>query len=202
MEEKRDYSLLRPFDLEAFKAGEKALFIKGADVPEVRAYVAGPDKDGRICIADEYGSYQIVSCAIEAYCMAPLAWVRKSADEDALWPVYKGDVLYCEGTAQTVLGTKTDADGDTFLTFTDSHFDAWLSGPWGDCGSTLTWTPPKKKREGWIAIKTIGNPINYISWCSHICSTKEQAENEFGASSVIVVPIEWEEPDGQEGGAK
>lgn len=87
----KDFSKLRPFDLEAAKRGE-ALFASVSEPKKVLKYVAGPDKCGAVVVCDENGYF----CYRyrNQLCMAPLAWVRASATDPTLWPVYKGDVLW------------------------------------------------------------------------------------------------------------
>lgn len=175
MEEKKDYSLLRPFDLEAAKRGEPFVYWNGSP----RQYLGGPDKTGRVAIMDDEGVIQLSETYQENYRMAPLAWVEGK-------PVYRGDVLYFGGEEYTVDG------GTEQVAFSTTH--AKKRGPlpapeW----STLTWTPPMVKREGWV--------VADINAARRM--TKERAEEIVGEyTNLRAIRIEWEEPAGQEGGVK
>ena len=83
----KDYSLLRPFDLEAAKGGagltnETTVF----DCKPVWKYVAGPDSAGFIAVEivenGRLASPALTSC----FRLAPLCWVEGK-------PVYPGDAL-------------------------------------------------------------------------------------------------------------
>lgn len=187
MNTKKDYSLLRPFDLEAAKAWEAICWHEDGDVA-INVYFI---KECVIpvfeeCLEDEQCWIFNYQQCNEYLRMAPLCWVEGK-------PVYKGDgPLYHH---------KQDRAG--YYTFTAEYFkDGKLclkSEPEGYLVASpenLTWTPPKVKREGWIAVQK-GNPcFGYAALCSHVCATKEQAEKHYGAASVVVVRIEWEEPAG------
>jgi len=84
---KKDYSLLRPFDLEAAKAG--ALLTKQGPVNSSAkspfTLAAGPGTDGDCAVQDALGNIWV--CHGDCLCMEPLAWVEGR-------PVYKGDVLH------------------------------------------------------------------------------------------------------------
>lgn len=84
MEQQKDYSMLRPFDLEAAKRGEKICWHKqGCDIAFVGAMSNGQ-------IVYEYIQEQIISsCNSSQFRMLPLAWVEGR-------PVYKLDVLWHE----------------------------------------------------------------------------------------------------------
>ena len=148
----KNYSKLRPFDLEAAKAGGN---VCGMSKETQRTYVAGPDSSGWICFMDENGVF--VYGRSDNYRMAPLAWVRKSSDEDVLWPVYKRDVLYYaeQGYGMAVEGYNPHVQGESGVLgeivwrSDDCAFKigtkAWA--PW----DSYTFTPPKVKREGWVS---------------------------------------------------
>jgi len=91
MEQKKDCSLLRPFDLVEAKAGNRIAWHINGDEGDL---VAGPDIDGRICIDWEgkrRGDRGLVVCdaILEAKYLriAPLCWVEGR-------PVYKGATLH------------------------------------------------------------------------------------------------------------
>lgn len=189
MEQKKDYSLLRPFDLEAAKAGE-AICFKGVESSTSVTYVAGPDKAENI-ICDVGGYFK--EYFHTALWMAPLAWVEGK-------PVYKGDVLY-----RPTLGPQKyvaerierDDDGDVFLRYANGGGSSWLEGP-EDMGLDVTWTPPKVKREGYIIILE-GMGDNCHETMEEAEKVKEIYAKDYPYS--IVVKAELEEPVGQEGGA-
>lgn len=128
--EKKDFSLLRPFDLEAAKRGEAICLFNGA---EDWKYISGPDSKGFLCLEVKQTGVFIVSSK-DIFCMAPLCWLEGS-------PVYKGDVLYDKeyGTRQAVsrLGAH-----DTLETYQPRKDGAYVI-----CLEDATWTPPKVKRK-------------------------------------------------------
>ena len=79
----KDYSLLRPFDLEAAKAGAKVCYGSNGDCESV-TFLAEAGPDGDHAIRDHEGN-----CYVEpdyGLKMAPLCWVEGR-------PVYPGDAL-------------------------------------------------------------------------------------------------------------
>lgn len=147
----KDYSRLRPFDLEAAKPGDDFVLIKGGE-DKPRKLIARPDKSDWAIFENEHGAYNFGLLA--AYLTAPLAWVRASADDDTLWPVYKGDVLYyaeqgygmaVEGYNPHVQG-ESGALGEIVWRSDDCKFKlgSKMWAPW----DSYTFTPPKVKREG------------------------------------------------------
>lgn len=92
---KKDYSLLRPFDLEAAKHGEPICFSSGA---KITRFIDGPDSVGDLVFVVPDGQFYFTR--EKEIRMAPLAWV-----EDR--PVYRGDVLYNKvGQELTATGEK------------------------------------------------------------------------------------------------
>jgi len=79
--ETMNYKLLRPFDLEAAKAGAK--ITDKTEIEHTFAAEAGPDGD--MAVRDPQGNVFVMDLS-EAR-MVPLAWVEGK-------PVYPGDVLY------------------------------------------------------------------------------------------------------------
>lgn len=123
-----DYSLLRPFDLDAAKAGYALVCTHDGSS---RKYVAGPDTEDKIIVTDANGVFQKSGYYREHYCMAPLAWIEGK-------PVYEGDVLYVLGKPREVIGTSRSAEG--WLLAQDAplmHFNP----------DAASWNPPKVKRE-------------------------------------------------------
>lgn len=172
----KDYSLLRPFDLEAAKCGDKLLWASGDEYP--CRYLAGPDGLGDVAFEDSEG-YLFVRDASE-FSMAPLCWVEGR-------PVYKGDVLYrpAFGSQEFVADSvERDKDGDVFLRYTNGGRSSWLEGP-EQMGRDMTWTPPKVKREGWMNCYKNGENSVY--------PTKEKADRSASYARVACIRIEWEE---------
>lgn len=184
----KDYSLLRPFDLEKAKA-EEALCGINAEGPI--KYVAGPDKDGCVAICNHKDELMVKSPKILR--MAPLTWVEGR-------PVYKGDVLYLRGEKRVVSHVSVvrifeGDDEDKFLCFSCGR-SSWVEGPSSNTFEVppFTWTPPKVEKEGWVNIYKSG-------FISQPHPTKEKADSYADNSPVACVNprvacirIEWEEP--------
>lgn len=182
MNTEKDYSLLRPFDLEAAKAGEAICWHEDGDVALdvmfIRDRVVPVFENAFTEKLEQVAFFTQSECGVYLR-MAPLCWVEGK-------PVYKGDVLYYERGKIEIEGVSSWLSCEVMRSKFGFNIKA----------SCLTWTPPNVKREGWIAVQT-GNPcFGYAAWCSHVCATKEQAEKNYGAASVVVVRIEWEEPAG------
>lgn len=174
MEHTKDYSLLRPFDLEAAKRGEAITDSCGGNV----VYIDGPDAGGNYAVRID-GHFAVGSN--ERLRMAPLCWVEGR-------PVYKGDVLY--------MTTGIDA-GKPFVPhqFNGGRLISTLNDTAKHYyrPEYLTWIPPKVKREGFAVIR-----INL-----HTREEAEAFLKQFIGMNPIadvmqgeprVVHIEWEEP--------
>ena len=174
----KKFEELRPFDLEAAKAGAPICYMDG-DIPsswfihDDVLYVEWSNEPER------FVQFK-ADTGLDRWCMAPLCWV-----EDR--PVYKGDVLwnklypeYRYDVARFENGRIYSLQNETY-----SHCEEI---------EDLSWTKPKKmvKKEGWIAVKTGEKPVSYAAWCSHVYETKEQAEAHYGAQTACI-RIEWEE---------
>lgn len=167
----KDYSLLRPFDLEAARAGEPiCALVNGGTKVAPRTFVAGPDSMGYFVVVPEDGCYRFGRA--HEYRMAPLYWVEGR-------PVYPGDVLWQTTLAGDVLKRKAkqiSADG-SYLEFDET-------GSWAMDGSVskLSWAePPPKPIKRWINIY----PANSFE--------SQDSANEYAASSRIAC-IEIELP--------
>lgn len=173
----KDYSLLRPFDIEAAKRGEKVCCIDGA--PRTLILEAGPDGEHVFkslsgnCFLSDGSSLR----------MAPLAWVEGK-------PVYKGDVLYqpqlsnIEYVADRIY---RDTDGDVFLYYKNG-WSSWIEGPLYDDSSSqvrVTWQKPKTKREAWANV--------YPDRLASLYETEVKANMYASKERVACVRIEWEE---------
>lgn len=170
----RDYSLLRPFDLEAAKAGEPLCSIVGS---LQREFVAGPDASGRIVVSIE-GKFN--TCWPGDVRMSPLCWVEGR-------PVYKGDVLFWKSQPSSpCIAEKMMEDG--WLAFRPS-----VTEPVGIIHpSGLTWQKPKGKREGWVNLyPTTYEKLAAIS--SSVYPAKEDADHCANSTRIACVRIEWEE---------
>lgn len=166
-----NYELLRPFDLEAAKAGAKITDM--GMIEHAFAAEAGPD--GNMAVRDPQGNVFVMDLS-EAR-MVPLAWVEGK-------PVYPGDVLY--QNTPSLPGARTVVSG-TAEGIVD-HLGNWNGI------AHLTWTPPKVKKEGWINLyskkgMSKGMPVTG----GQILPTKAVADNEAFDGRVACVRIEWEE---------
>ena len=201
--EKRDYSLLRPFDLEAAKAGvlltcppssNGSHLFEGAPIWK---YVAGPDVDGRILVElIETGRFAELA-EPESFRMAPLAWVEGL-------PAYKGDVLYSkhfatcapplpDGGKFTVTGFRDSGVGGGCLAAGEaSRFHFTLP-------SSCSWTKPAQmvKRQGWVNVyRYSGSRVDEKrpqACLSEAYKTRELADKQAFSDRIACVPIEWEE---------
>ena len=82
----KDYSLLRPFDLDAATAGAAIVaLVDGGTKMEPRGFVKGPDCMGYCVVVTDEGVYRLGKD--HEYRMAPLCWVEGR-------PVYPGDGVW------------------------------------------------------------------------------------------------------------
>ena len=165
--EKRDYSKLLPFDLEAVRDRGEAIIDTDGDAV---AYLAGPSAKDEICV--DMGAFGFGLAIASDLRMAPLAWVRKSADEDVLWPVYKGDTIYyenqnygmvVEGYNPRIKEKESVAFGEVVWSPHDGNFTvgekSWA--PW-DC---YVFTPPKPKPHIKMLCYFTGVELRWIKEC-------------------------------------
>lgn len=174
-EQKKDFSLLRPFDLEAAKRREPVCTFRD-DEPSVAVHIFD---SGKIAI-DWASRADIISYAgNEQYelRMAPLCWVEGR-------PVYKGDVLYWKPESRRVVVAKVDNTKKCPLIDEDGR-------PYKI--ENLTGTQPKVKREGWVNIypKIISNET--IAKNCNVYASKEVANCEASPNRIACIRIEWEE---------
>lgn len=127
----KDYSLLRPFDLEKAKAGE-AIAQCGGNTAEIRWIARSGNNKMNIVEYRTVASGNVVSYMSDEHLyMSPLAWVEGK-------PVYKGDLLHSDIGPRIIVG------------FDGKHLRGVVeeNAPWGLFSpENLTWTPPKKTRE-------------------------------------------------------
>lgn len=167
MEQAKDYSLLRPFDLEAAKNG--ALLTGGAwtahlfDGTAAWKYIAGPDVEGNVLV-EIICSGRFNLFPAECFCMAPLCWVEGR-------PVYPGDNLYWKN------GCGVFTAGGRMV---------------GVELNSLTWSKPKRtvKKAGWINIY----PLSWMDGrAGAIFQTKTEADSSARSGRIACTRVEWEE---------
>lgn len=143
--EKKDFSLLRPFDLEAAKRGDAFVFISPVTGEQkTRKLIA--EKNGQLVV--DYGdTFQIttIDFAADGYRMAPLCWVRTSVEDDTLKPVYKGDVLYSLSNNPDHAAV-LKGESQRIRNITENRF-LYSEDGWHILPQNLTFTPPKGKRK-------------------------------------------------------
>ena len=167
MEQAKDYSLLRPFDLEAAKNGVlltggagKAHFFDGTATWK---YIAGPDVEGNVLV-EIICSGRFNLFPAERFCMAPLCWVEGR-------PVYPGDNLYWKN------GCGVFTAGGRMV---------------GVEPNSLTWSKPKRtvKKAGWINIY----PLSWMDGrAGAIFQTKTEADSSARSGRIACTRVEWEE---------
>lgn len=177
-EYEKDYSLLRPFDLEAAKRGEAIIDTDGDECN----YIAGPHKETAEIVVEFPCDLGFMTCMAQNLRMAPLAWVEGK-------PVYKGDGLFHDCGPCVVIGGPIREDHDLRIKVDRMGFESDAQIPY------LTWTHPKVKRE----IKLLAHlDADQLFWL------REGAQPKWPA---VRVPsedktVEVEEPADQGGGAK
>lgn len=165
----RDYSMLRPFDLAAAKAGKQICYFDG----ELAKQVMINEKEIAIDFESEGICLFCGELSTKNLRMAPLFWLEDK-------PVYTGDVVYLQ---------KCDKrDGQARIIYSVVGLQVWFdSGTNVPDSSYITWKKPKTKREGWINVYT-----NYTG--GEIYLTQEDARNGAMDGSVIdTIKITWEE---------
>lgn len=131
--EKKDFSLLRPFDEEAVKRGESICTCYGQKL----SHQAGPDVMWMVTILTEHGC--MTAYRTQDIRMAPLCWVRTSVEDDTLKPVYKGDVLYHINDKNSFTYKVRGLDSENGILFENYDFR--------EDKSYFSFTPPKVKRK-------------------------------------------------------
>lgn len=179
-----NYELLRPFDLEAAKAGAKITDM--GMIEHAFAAEAGPD--GGMAVRDPQGNVFVMDLS-EAR-MVPLAWVEGK-------PVYPGDVLYWNDNStkpgsKFTAGNRVLPEGLVMGSSTTTKGATFTYG--GMYAAQLTWTLLKVKKEGWINVY----PANGASQGAPICggcvhATKEKADRDAILDRIACIHIEWEE---------
>lgn len=178
-------SLLRPFDLEAVKRGEKVVW---TDDPQDDAgtqwqYVDSDSCANEIVIKSEgLGFIVLGGGEYDHMAMAPLCWVEGR-------PVYRGDVLYYvqHGAYRKFVVQDLNSFAPTAPVFLEDVPNERGVGCWMS-PEKLTWNPPKVKREGWLNIYSggrVGTAARH---------TREEADHEANSDRLACIHIEWEEP--------
>ncbi|MCB4358466.1 hypothetical protein [Quatrionicoccus australiensis] len=173
----KDYSLLRPFDLEAAKRGE-AICRKDGQSME---FVAGPDSVDDIVYLTKGGGGEFGFRCVNNIRMEPLCWVEGK-------PVYKGDVLYHPLKGKCVIDIVLSIT-DHVAAIHDSGAFSVLHSPSAD---DLTWTPPKVKREGWVNVYPTSTG-SFMARTSDAYESENNANDFAQPSRIACVRIEWEE---------
>lgn len=188
MEEKKDYSLLRPFDLEAAKRGEAICLLNDGE----RKFLA-VSSAGYIITEDPRDSCVGILKATHLH-MAPLAWAPVSRDDPTLRPIYEGDVLWHTGFGENRTALRR-GDSPGFIYTQERPNTATPI-------DHLVWQKPVRmiQKTGWIAINTAKRPkdAKYTHWCSHVCATEQLAREYYVGESVVVAPVSFEVPEGKE----
>ena len=128
MNQEKDYSLLRPFDLEEAEKGNPICWKISGEIVE---YVSGPDICGSVCVSMNNYLYLTQYSGLR---MAPLCWVEGK-------PLYKGGTVYsdCGQGPFKIVGVTGNG---TVLTTKESGWAVYIDA--------ATWVAPKVKREGWM----------------------------------------------------
>lgn len=176
----KNFELLRPFDLESAKAGDKFFWINmECEFLGISKHPGGVNGGATIRAEHDGGMSYVYPNEAKAY---PLCWVEGR-------PVYKGDVLYM--TTGYYVGKP----------FVPHQFNGFmLISELNDTTKHryrpeyLTWTPPKVKREGWINIyPKSGLHHGCAAQTSHAFQSKEIADWAATAARITCIHIEWEE---------
>lgn len=180
MEQTKDYSLLRPFDLEAAKAGEIVQWYQDNSTLE---YIGPSTSLGEAgCFKwlsgeDTTGTYE--GYKAEQLRMAPLAWVEGK-------PVYKGDVLYSSFFKEHP-SDKENLTGHFVVGGygTDGQFYKAANAAFRTTINSCSWNNPKVKKSGWM--NSYGSGENYVY------PTKDRADAMATHNRKACIEIFWEE---------
>lgn len=185
----KKYEFLRPFDLEAAKAGAPICYRDG-DIPtswfihEDVLYAEWKSSP------EQFAQFK-TNTGLDRWRMAPLGWVEGR-------PVYKGDRLWrryrsLPGEWVVVSGT-TESSTGKFLTFEKSGSE-WADNRDGD----LSWDKPVTmvKKEGWINVYKRREDMSgcHTAFISHAFTSEAEAEQRRDVRSNFVktIRIAWEE---------
>lgn len=163
----KNYDLLRPFDLDKFKAGDLVVWSLEIDEEvETGKFVAGPDCNRGICILwDKDSGLQTYDDTeqTEFLRMAPLAWVEGK-------PVYKEDVLYDWWRGSRIV---VGVAGEYLKLVTRK------GEPWSLLHqSTISWTPPKPKTKQLTMFAYLDTRSGYLTWNTSECLEQMRVPSE------------------------
>ena len=160
--------LLRPFDLEAAKAGD---LLTDPHSNYLWSYVAGPDAIGKHILgveSDQSKGVFTCPCKAENLRMAPLCWCEGR-------PVYKGDVLY-GAYGENVVKAANSLPG---WLLSEAGIDFQVEG--------CTWTKPKIKKSGWM------NRYPTSGFGGALYETKARADLNALSNRTDCIEVHWEE---------
>lgn len=188
-EYQKDYSLLRPFDLEKAKNGELICWWEDGTKAE---YIGecGMNNENDICVKyledSSRGKVRKNTYVMnESYYfrMAPLAWVEGK-------PVYKGDVLYGKNFPEYRYDV-SHADDNNIFTIENE------TGSYCNAPENLTWNKPKQKKSKkvWGNIYPETDVIGQISYSGNWYGSEHIAKlnSLLGCIGQVELEINWEE---------
>jgi len=171
MEHKKDYSLLRPFDLEAAKWGDKIFWLE----TECTFFGNSCNEFSKPMYVVEHVSGMSYAPSNELR-ISPLAWVEGR-------PVYKGDVLYkCNlDDSRTAI---SPINGESFCVYCKDDISGGLEDidRFVTLTNYLTWEKHKTKRYGWV---------NVYDQNFHAC--QRDADISSNSGRIACVHVEFEE---------
>ena len=190
----KDYRLLRPFDLEAAKRGEKICWNEDGFLAE---YIGpcGMHDENDICIKwiDGSGLAEIGHYVMHEslyFRMAPLTWLEGR-------PVYSGDVLYKKaktwGKFVKVTGAKPDGEF-LILECDEPHYSGTEYAD--NRRGWLSWQKPKTTREGWVNLYSNRHglmPNVQLDNGKPFKSYDNAMQNGIHDDYIGAIKIEWEE---------
>ena len=173
----KDYSLLRPFEPAAVKAGAKLVVESWQGLLD---YVAGPDKSGWIVCNNENDAFVFVSK--DRAKVPPLCWVEGK-------PVYPGDMLEVELVSggdwreATVARSESAHDGERIIA--EGVGKEIINAPVSMC----RWPRPKPVKR-WVNIYP-GMYLGFANCSTTAHSTEEAAKRDISnGGSIACVEIE------------
>ena len=171
MEYEKDYSLLRPFDLDAAKRGESICCATGADA----TYICGPNSLNSIVVQWHDDRFSVMH--ISNIRMKPLFFVEGK-------PVYKGDVLF----------NTTGAIVRRVVSMRIGCGEVLCEDGIGYDINELTWSAqPKVKREGWINVYGYHRPAYIHRTRKDADFSATRACGNADNRRIACVRIEWQE---------
>lgn len=179
----KDFSLLRPFDLEAAKRGELVCWHN--DGTKAR-YVGkcGMDDENDICVeyledCFDVTAHTFVMHESDYFRMSPLCWIEGK-------PVYKDDVLY-NNIYPEFMYIVDYVQGDMVYTQDNE------TGSFREYTENLTWEKPKKIRNVWFNLYESDNSNNIntsISFDSEQSAIEAQGNYDLKFIKRICVELE------------